>query len=315
MGAMKCLVTGAAGFVGAGVCQRLLQAGHEVYALVRPDTRRWRLAEVASDIHFVEVDLRDRHGVEHVVRTVEPQVVYHLATHGAYPFQEDADGILLTNIFGFWNLISACNAVGYELFVNVGSSSEYGRKRHAMRETDLLEPDSFYAVAKAGQTLLSRHVARLEDRPIVTFRLFSVYGPWEEPSRLFPALMRAALRGEVLDMVSPDTCRDFIHVDDVCAAFLDIDRLKACRGEVYNLGTGVQTALRDLVALTGSVAGQPLAARWGEMPPRVWDTDVWVADIRRAVQDLGWRPRLDLRAGIAQTLAWYRDHPQALDAQ
>jgi nucleoside-diphosphate-sugar epimerase len=153
--------------------------------------------------------------------------------------------ILDVNVLGLWNLLDACNEVGYELFVNTGSSSEYGKKQYAMRETDQLAPDSFYAVAKAAQSLLCQHCSNSSDRPIVTFRLFSVYGPYEEPGRLFPNIMRAVIEGHSLNMVTPDTARDFIYVEDVVRAYLMIDKLKQLRGEVLNVGTGVQTSLSN----------------------------------------------------------------------
>ena len=101
-----------------------------------------------------------------------------------------------------------------------------------MRETDLLEPNSYYAVAKGAQTLLCQHVAKAEQRPITTFRLFSVYGPFEEPSRLIPTLVRLCLEGRNLTLVDPETARDFVYIDDVVDAYLRIDKLAGLCGEV-----------------------------------------------------------------------------------
>ena len=191
------LVTGGAGFVGANLCRRLVEQGEEVHVFARETTDLWRLEGIRDRLHLHEVDIRDAARVTEAVEDIRPAVIYHLATHGAYHYQRDADTILLVNVFGFWNLVNACDRVGYELFVNAGSSSEYGRKEFAMRETDILEPDSYYAVAKSAQSLLARLCSRMTDRPIVTLRLFSVYGPWEEPTRLIPRLMMAAIeRGE-----------------------------------------------------------------------------------------------------------------------
>ena len=91
-------------------------------------------------------------GMQRLVADSKPEIVYHLATHGAYPFQTNADGIIQTNILGTWNLLKALARTDYEVFVNTGSSSEYGFKEYAMRETDLLEPNSYYSVAKCAQS-------------------------------------------------------------------------------------------------------------------------------------------------------------------
>jgi nucleoside-diphosphate-sugar epimerase len=199
------------------------------------------------------------------------------------------------------------------LFVNTGSSSEYGRKAFAMRETDILEPDSYYAVAKAAQSLLSRHCSQASGLPIVTLRLFSVYGPYEEPTRLIPKLMMAALGGQPIDMVAPEIARDFIYVDDVVHTYLDIDHLKTLPGEILNIGTGVQSSLQDVVDTVNALCEAPLDVRWGNMESRPWDSDVWVGDISKAKRLMGSPPRTTLREGLSHSLAWYRAHQEMYD--
>ena len=192
----RILVTGAAGAVGAVLCRRLLAEGHEVHVTLKRTSASWRLAAIEADLRLHHVDLTDEPAVEALLTAVRPAVIYHLAAHGAYPFQTNADGIIQTNILGTWNLLKASERVEYETFVNTGSSSEYGFKEHAMRETDLLEPSSYYAVAKCAQTLLCQHAAKRSARSINTLRLFSVYGPFEEPTRLIPTLIRRCLAGD-----------------------------------------------------------------------------------------------------------------------
>src|SRR5947208_936064 len=150
-----------------------------------------------------------------------------------------------------------------------------------MRETDLLEPNSYYAVAKGAQTLLCQHVAKAERRPITTFRLFSVYGPFEEPSRLIPTLVRLCLEGRNLTLVDPETARDFVYIDDVVDAYLRIDKLAGLCGEVMNIGTGVQRTLApvgDTVLRETGAQARTRQPRWGrarapcERPRCAWRT-------------------------------------------
>lgn len=305
------LVTGAGGFIGANLCRRLVTAGEEVHVLVKPTTRMSRLDDIKDRFHTHHADLCDAQQVDRVINEIRPSVIYHLATRGAYPTQTDGEGILLINVFGTWNLINACRRHGFELFVNTGSSSEYGRKPFAMRETDVLEPDSYYAVAKCAQSLLARHCSMLSELPIITLRLFSVYGPYEEPSRLMPRLMMAALFDEEIEMVDPHTARDFVYVDDVVDVYLDIDHLKSLPGEILNVGSGVQRSLAEVVETTESVLGRKIAAlRWGKMPPRVWDTTVWLADVSKLRHLTGRYPATTLREGIEKSLTWFREHSE-----
>jgi nucleoside-diphosphate-sugar epimerase len=302
----RVLLTGAGGFVG-----RLLADGHQVHVLLKSATTRWRLAGVQADLRLHEVDLQDEEGVGRAAAAIQPEVVYHLAAHGAYPFQTDPDGIIATNILGTWNLVKALAKTDYEVFVNTGSSSEYGFKDFAMRETDLLEPNSYYAVAKCAQTLLCQHVARTEKKPITTFRLFSAYGPYEEPSRLVPTLIQRCLHQQDLSLVPPETARDFVYVDDVVDAFLKTAELSKLRGDIINIGTGVQSTLRDVVEAIVQHTGAQVECRWGAMQPRIWDSSTWVADCTKAKTLLGWRARTSLNDGLGRTVAFVRSQGAA----
>ena len=299
------LVTGAAGFVGANLCRRLVASGAKVHAFVRSSTALWRIADVAEQIEIHLVDLRDAHSVDQCIAEIRPTVIYHLATHGAYPFQNDGDEILLTNVFGLWNLLQSCSKHGFELFVNTGSSSEYGRKDFAMRETDVLEPDSYYAVAKAAQSLLSRYCSRTSSLPIVTLRLFSVYGPYEESTRLIPKLLYAALDRETIDLVSPTIARDFVYIDDVMDAYLDIESLRSLSGEILNVGTGVQSQLHQVVEILDRLCGYKVSVNWKGMAPRPWDSETWVADISKAKRLTRFEAKTSLSTGIQKSLEWF----------
>ena len=156
--------------------------------------------------------------MQEALKRVRPRVVLHLATYGAYESQADAHAILHTNILSTLNLLEASAETGVGIFVSSGSSSEYGFKAEPMSESDVLEPNSFYAVGKAAQTHLCQYMAKRCALSVAVYRLFSVYGPWEEPTRLLPTLIRRARAGLPLQMVSPRTVRDFVYVDDVLGA-------------------------------------------------------------------------------------------------
>jgi dolichol-phosphate mannosyltransferase len=173
-----------------------------------------------------------------------------------------------------------------------------------MRETDLPDPNSHYAVAKVAQTHLCRLTSKVHDLALVTFRLFSVYGPWEEPTRLIPTMIRRARAGLPLEMAHPEIARDFVYIDDVLDAITGFDALMKLRGEVINLGSGVESTLRDVVAAVMSIIPSASAVNWGAMADRKWDTDRWVSDPSRAEQLLGWKAKHDLVEGLKKTSQW-----------
>ena len=237
------------------------------------------------------------------MREVKPEWVFHLAAHGAYPDQKNLDQMIETNFKGTVNLIEVARTAGVEAFINAGSSSEYGFKDHAPKESEILQPNSDYAVTKAAATLFCQSLATREGIPAITLRLYSVYGPFEEPTRLVPTLIRNGLEGKLPPLARPDIARDYVHVDDVCDAFvMAAEKANEHKGAVYNVGSGRQTTLREIVDLACRLLPIKHKPQWDSMPARSWDTDRWVSDPSLIAQDLGWKIQLDLEAGLRRTI-------------
>lgn len=308
---MRCLVTGASGFVGSNLTRRLLHDGHVVHILLRRDHTEWRLQDIRPDLRIHIVDLCDKEKLAHVVQEIRPQWVFHLAAHGAYSHQTDLQRMIQTNFMATVNLVEACLETGFEAFVNTGSSSEYGFKDHAPSETAWLDPNSYYAVTKASATLFCRYTARSQAVHLPTLRLYSVYGPYEDPTRLMPTLISRGLRGELPPLVNPDVARDYVYIEDVNEAYLLVaTRFDLEPGSVYNVGTGVQTCIREVVDVARRVMGISVEPQWGSMPNRVWDTHVWVSDNRKIQAELGWQPQYTVEQGFRHMLDWFRNAPQ-----
>jgi UDP-glucose 4-epimerase len=309
----RAIVTGATGFVGACLARRLLRDGHEVHLLVRPAHRSWRIEPIRADVRLHVVDLGDEAALVQTVAAIRPDWVFHLAAHGAYSSQRDPRAMVSTNVVGTMNLVEACLRGGFEAFVNTGSSSEYGWKDHAPAESEALEPNSHYAITKATATWLCRHTARARAVHMPTLRLYSVYGPWEEPTRLVPTLVVLGLEGKLPPLVSPTVARDYVYAEDAVDAYLLAATVRAGEpGAVYNVGTGVQTPLREVVEVARRVLAIEAEPEWGGYPSRSWDTDVWVADSSKIQRELGWRPRHALEDGFRAMAAWLREHPEIL---
>jgi UDP-glucose 4-epimerase len=310
----RVIVTGATGFVGSNLARRLLRDGHEVHLLVRPRHSSWRVEDIRRDVRFYEAPLEDAEAVKEAVGRIRPEWIFHLAAHGAYPTQTDVRQMIQTNVVGTINLVEACLLTGFEAFVNTGSSSEYGFKDHAPAEDESIEPNSHYAVTKASATFFCRYTAQSRAVHLPTLRLYSVYGPWEEPARLVPRLITHGLKGELPPLVNQGVARDYVYVDDVTEAYLLAAATRGQQepGAVYNVGTGLQTSLVEAVGTARRVLSIEREPRWGSMPAREWDTNFWVADNRKIKDALGWEPHYSFEQGFRLTVEWLRASPSLL---
>jgi UDP-glucose 4-epimerase len=281
-----------------------------VIAVSRSRETSWRLDEVATEMQTLTLDLRDTAAVEQAVARTKPQWIFHLAAHGAYSWQTDVAAMIDVNIGATAALLEAARAAGVQAFVNAGSSSEYGFKQHAPPEDEWLQPNSHYAVTKAAGSHLTA-LAAAQGLPAVTVRLYSIYGPWEDPGRLVPALVREATRRRLPPLVGPETARDFVYVEDCCDALLRAAQRGAPGGPgaILNLGSGRQTRLDELVEIARRALGVTALPDWGSMDRRGWDTNVWVSDSRIALEQLEWSASTDLYHGLALTAAWLRARP------
>jgi nucleoside-diphosphate-sugar epimerase len=302
------VVTGGAGFIGANLVRRLAALGARVHAVVAPSSPLWRLEDEAA-IVLHRADLTDAPALEGVIRRAAPVLVFHLAARGAARHGLGTATLVHANVIGTVNLLEATSRVPLVRFVHVGGSSEYGPHDGPMREDDRLDPITPYGASKAAATLLCRQTARAHGRPIVILRPFSVYGPWESPSRLVPSAIRAAVDGCELPLTAPGYRRDLVHVDDVVDACLAAAAADLPPGEIVNVGTGQEWTNEDVVSAISTVMGRVIRTRPGEYDARLSDTAHWVADVRKAERLLGWTPRRMLREGLEQTVQWWTARP------
>jgi nucleoside-diphosphate-sugar epimerase len=293
----RALVTGAGGFVGAHLCARLVADGWQVWGTVRPG------AAGPRDVQALPVDLTDPTALRRAVRAAQPDVAFHLAAARA---KADASQRVVTaqvNAMSGLHLVESlpdsCRAV-----VRVGSSTEYAEAAGPMDEHTPLQPRGFFGATKAAGSLLLAAAADERGLRSAVLRAFQVYGPRDHPGRFVPTVLRAAREGGELPLTSAGQRRDWVHVDDVVEACLRAARADDLpAGQVLNIGTGVQTANEELVALAEQVTGRPIRTRVGAHPGRSWDTASWVADITRARELLGWEPQVDLREGLGRCWA------------
>ena len=298
------LVTGASGFIGANLYKMLAAVRGDVYAVVNRE-KGWRLVDV-NDERVIAVDLNDFAATKNLVNSVNPQTVFDCVAYGAYSFEEDTNLIYQTNFQAIVNLVSLLATRPFTAFIHAGSSSEYGTNCSAPSEDSVCEPNSPYAVSKVALAGYLRFMGKQREFPCVNLRLYAVYGPLEDTSRLFPNLLRQAIAGKLPPFVDVRTSRDFIHVDDVCAAFI----MAAAKihpglyGESFNIGTGIKTTIAELAEMTRRVFGVAAEPQFGTMEGRAWDLADWYADPRKAIEKLGWQPLVKLEDGLRSMSRW-----------
>lgn len=309
----RTLLTGASGFVGANLARRLLRDQHEVLLLLRDRHQTWRIEDIVKDCSITIADTTDREAVRRCLLSAKPNWVFHLSAYGAYPNQTGFEQMVATNLIGSANLLDACIESGAESFVQTGSSSEYGYTSGAAREDDRIAPNSHYAISKAAATHYCQFTARKLNFHAVTARLYSVYGPYEEPTRLIPTLIVHALDGKLPPLVSPETARDFVYVEDVVDALIRLaSHQSASPGVIYNVCTGVQSSLAQVVELTRTLLEVRASPKWGTMPRRTWDADIWFGDPGALRDHLGWTAETSLGDGLVRMTRWLLDNPRWL---
>lgn len=307
------LVIGASGFVGANLFHSLLPCRSDVFGTTHAHLP-WRLEGVPVQ-HTLHLDLLSPSSIEDVMKRVQPAVVFNCSSYGAYSFESDPDRIHRTNYLSTINLLEICERVQIKVYVHAGSSSEYGLNCAAPSEDSFLIPDSHYAVSKASTAQALAYFAKVRGLACVNLRLYSLYGPYEDASRLIPTLCEHILRGDLPPFVNPDISRDFVYVDDAVEAFLTAAaRIDQCRvGESYNVGTGVKVTIRELAELVRELFGVRAQPQLSSMPSRAWDHADWYANPARINEDFGWQAKTSLAEGLEKTLQWWRgflrDHP------
>ena len=305
---MRVLITGATGFVGACLTRKLLRMGHEIHIFARPESSRWRIADIDKDIFSHNVDLRAAQAVEQAVGSIKPECIFHLATYGGFSFQKNTEAIFAANLLGTINLVAACEKTGFSCFVNTGSSSEYGLKSQAMKESDYLDPRGDYGVSKAAATLFCCSEAHQKNLPIISLRIFSPYGPWDDPKRLIPYVISTLLNGTVPALSTPASVRDYVFIDDVIEAFVAVSAATIVPGAIYNVGSGRQTSIGDMVATISAKIGSNLTPVWGSREMQRPEPATWVADISALTSHCNWRPSISLDAGLQITIDWMNEN-------
>ncbi len=309
------LVTGAAGFIGSHLSERLVARGDRVVGFDNfnsyydPAIKRRNLAGLARSPGFalVEGDIRDRDAVTRALGEHRPDAIVHLAAMaGVRPSLEDPVLYHDVNCTGTAVLLAAARAAGLRRVVFGSSSSVYGgnEKVPFHEDDDVSGPVSPYAATKRASELTCHVFAQLYGMDIACLRFFTVYGPRQRPEMAIHKFVRRLERGEKLPLYGDGRSeRDYTFVDDILDGVLKaLDRSRGFR--IYNLGESRTVSLRELVAAIGRATGKEPGVDW--QPAQPGDVPRTFADIARARAELGYDPRVGLQEGLQRFVAWYR---------
>jgi nucleoside-diphosphate-sugar epimerase len=248
--------------------------------------------------------LQDVTSLEKYIKEINPNYIYHLAAYGNHHNQEEFDQIIITNLIGTYAMLRASLEVDYEAFINVSTSSVYGKKNAVMREKDTLEADNFYSCTKVGAEYLSRAFAKKLNKNIVNVRPFSVYGEHERDDRLIPTIVRNLVNNKPVDLIEPPK-HDWIYIEDFLTAIDTlIANISKVRGDSINIGTGRQRTNREVYDLISDITRYKTKVRITKTG-RDYESPRWQADIT-TMKLFGWKPKYSLERGLVKTVQHFQ---------
>jgi CDP-glucose 4,6-dehydratase len=322
----RSLITGGHGFVASHLARSLLERGDDVRVLDRPDPRvadvggRRRsglaLLGLQAEVELAEADLRDAEAVEQAVRDCES--VFHLAAQTIVGVARNSPlETLEVNVRGAWNVFEACREHGVARVVFASSDKAYGTSPELpYREDFPLRAAYPYDASKAAADIIARSYAHAYGLPLAVTRFANIYGGGDlNFSRLIPETTIAVLEGRaprIRSDGSPE--RDFLHVDDAVSAYLAIAEAldgEGAKGEAFNAGGERPHSVQEVVDLIASASDTGIEPEYLGTGTPDGEIDRQYVDSTKLRELTGWRPEVDLQAGLQATLDWYAAHPEA----
>ena len=330
----KILITGAAGFIGFHLSQRLMREGLSVVGIdnlndyydpalkqMRLDALRETREETNADFEFLEMDLADRDAIADLFATGKFDVVINLAAQAGVRYSLENPHVYAdANLTGFLNILEGCRHNKPKHLIFASSSSVYGMNAKtpfgATDNTDY--PISLYAATKKSNELMAHAYAHLYGIPSTGLRFFTVYGPYGRPDMAYFKFTKAILEGQAIDVYNNgDMQRDFTYIDDIVEGIVRlmpeapaIQRPDTSHAEapfkVYNIGNNNPVELSRFIAAIEVATG--IGAKRNNLPMQAGDVPVTYADVDDLMADVGFKPDTSIEEGIERFVSWYREY-------
>ena len=306
----KVLVTGAGGFIGCYLAERLVKLGARTRSFVHYNalgTWGWldRL-EVRKEMEVVSGDICDRDCILQAMEGIE--IVFHLAALIAIPYSYHAPtSYVRTNVEGTLNVLQAARQVGVERLVHTSTSEVYGTAHYIpIDEAHPLQGQSPYSASKIGADKLAEAFYLSFDLPVAIIRPFNTYGPRQSARALIPTIITQALTQTTMRLGNLEPLRDLTYVEDTVEGFIKIAQAPKTIGHVINVGSGQAISVRELANTIMKIVGKdlPIAQDAPRIRPTKSEVERLCANVSKAEQFLGWHPRTSLKEGLAKTIEW-----------
>jgi NAD dependent epimerase/dehydratase len=312
----KILVTGAGGFIGSHLVERLVTEGASVRAFVRYNSRadpgllRLSSPETIASLELVGGDLRDADAIRKAVDGCK--LVFHLGALISIPYSYlHPREVAETNLIGTLNILTACRDLGVERLLHTSTSEVYGTAQYTpIDEAHPLQGQSPYSASKIGADKLVESFYYAYGLPVVTVRPFNTYGPRQSARAVIPTIVTQALAKRTIYLGNLETTRDFTYVDDTVNGFLCAAQTKEIVGKTFNLGTGSEIKIGDLAQKIIRKVGAQVTVELDPHRIRPEGSEVLqlLSDNSQARQALGWCPETDLDKGLDLTITWLKLH-------
>jgi UDP-glucuronate 4-epimerase len=332
---VRVLVTGAAGFIGMHLSERLAREGNEVFGVdnlnsyydVSLKKSRLSLLDRSENFSFMETDIRDEKALSTAFNTSDPHCVVHLAAQAGVRYSiENPREYVSTNVSGTLNILEECKRKMLSHLVYASSSSVYGASNDLpfSIKSSANHPVSLYAATKKATEMMAHSYSDLFGLRTTGLRLFTVYGPWGRPDMALFTFTRKIISGEPIDVYNHgEHRRDFTYIDDIVDGICKVlsSTPEASTGvqiidsnpsisrapfQIYNLGNSQPVKLLELIEILSHALG--LEVKTNMLDAQLGDVPDTLADITESVRDFGYSPETDIREGVESFVKWYREY-------
>lgn len=302
----KILITGATGFIGIKVTERLVELGSSISLLIRNQAAINKIPFLKDKVKIYEADITNFKKVKEIVTLIKPQIVFHIAAFGVYTYTDTNDKNIKTmidvNIEGTINLLLSLKDTPCKLFINTGSCFEYGDSKTPFSEDSKLTPSNIYGITKVTSTLMAHELAQNFNIPIVTLRPFTVYGPGEGERRFIATVIRNCLVGQDIQIPEQKIVRDFIFIEDVVRAYVMVADNDNPRNIVMNISTGVGISLEEAVNIIKALIPSKSVIQKGAFSIRPGEVLSLIGSNKRAKKYLNWQPHYSFEKGLREII-------------
>ncbi len=306
---IEVLITGGSGFIGSHLTRRLIEEGARPVLVVRPESNLWQIKDIVSRVKLVKADITDYDNLCKAIKKINPKKIFHLAAYVDVDRSfEKSDLALKINTRGTINLLRALEDVNYDCFVNTGTCEEYGDGPTPFKENQPVSPVSPYSASKSAATLFCRMYCKTQNRPIITLRPFTTYGPGQGLNMFVSQVIVSALQKKDFKTSKGEQTREFNYVTDVVDGYIKASTSPGAIGEIINLGTGVECPIKDVAERIVTMMGNPIRIKFGALPYRTQEIWHLYCDNTKARKLLNWKPVVSLDEGLEKTIKWFSDN-------